>query len=265
MVTIGLLNSKGGCGKSVTALALAVGLYERGYKVLLVDADGQANLTEMCGQNSDKLAFTTYEVLKKDCTIQDAIIEGIRKNEQASVDLLPSSASLGGIEIEISNQMRREEILATALKKVAKKYDYCVLDAPPSLGIVVLNLLMAADHIVIPSEPEYYSLRGATALTKVINAVKDYHDVNILGVLLTRVERTINDNLLSVEAGRLAEKLGTTIFDTRIRAQKDVKSSRLTKQSVIEYSRENSKGENNAGSDYNKFVDELLAKLKEQE
>ena len=151
MRTIALVNQKGGVGKSTTAVNLGIGLARQGKKVLLVDADSQGNLTEMLGwQQPDKLEYTLSNLLEKViCDEPLNIEEGILHHEEG-VDLIPSNIELSGMEVVLVNTMSRETVLRTYLNEIKRQYDYILIDCSPSLGMITLNALTAADKLIIP-------------------------------------------------------------------------------------------------------------------
>ena len=165
MQTIAIVNQKGGVGKSTTAVNLGAGLVRQGKRVLLIDADSQANLTEMLGwQQPDELSPTLATMLER--IISDRPIEpqnGILHHKEG-MDLLPANIELSGLEVSLVNTMSRETVLRTYLNEVKRQYDYILVDCSPSLGMLTLNALTAADRVIIPVQSHYLPERlGATA------------------------------------------------------------------------------------------------------
>ena len=165
MQTIALVNQKGGVGKSTTAVNLGIGLARHGKKVLLVDADSQGNLTEMLGwQQPDKLEHTLSNLLEKViCDEPFNMEEGILHHEEG-VDLIPSNIELSGMEVVLVNTMSRETVLRTYLNEIKRQYDYILIDCSPSLGMITLNALTAADKVIIPVQAHFLPVKGLEQL-----------------------------------------------------------------------------------------------------
>lgn len=203
MRTIALVNQKGGVGKSTTAVNLGIGLARQGKKVLLVDADSQGNLTEMLGwQQPDKLEHTLSNLLEKViCDEPLNIEEGILHHEEG-VDLIPSNIELSGMEVVLVNTMSRETVLRTYLNEIKRQYDYILIDCSPSLGMITLNALTAADKVIIPVQAHFLPVKGLEQLLKTVNKVKRQLNpkLQIGGILLTMVEGRSN---FSKDIGRL--------------------------------------------------------------
>lgn len=212
MKIIALSNQKGGVGKSTVAVnlagALARGLTTlqkttsppNGYRVLLVDADPQANATAVFLTAKFTLGpieetITTYEVVVRDAPARAAIrtIELAANGDypRATLDLLPSHIRLARAELDLVGILRREDRLADALKQIKKDYDYIIIDCPPSLGLLTLNGLMAANQVIIPVEPGYFPLIGLGLLQDTIASVARINKLSILGVVPTMVSRTV--------------------------------------------------------------------------
>ena len=219
MRTIALVNQKGGVGKSTTAVNLGIGLARQGKKVLLVDADSQGNLTEMLGwQQPDKLEYTLSNLLEKViCDEPLNIEEGILHHEEG-VDLIPSNIELSGMEVVLVNTMSRETVLRTYLNEIKRQYDYILIDCSPSLGMITLNALTAADKVIIPVQAHFLPVKGLEQLLKTVNKVKRQLNpkLQIGGILLTMVEGRSN---FSKDIGRLLrESYGNKIkvYETEI-------------------------------------------------
>ncbi|MCK4562693.1 MAG: ParA family protein, partial [Flavobacteriaceae bacterium] len=180
---IAIANQKGGVGKTTTTVNLAASLGVLEQKILLIDADPQANATSGLGIDVDSVENGTYQVLEHTISIKDAII----KTNSPNVDIVPAHIDLVAIEIELVDKEKREYMLKMALDEVKDNYDYIVIDCAPSLGLITVNALTAADSVIIPIQCEYYALEGLGKLLNTINSIQKIHnpDLDIEGLLLT--------------------------------------------------------------------------------
>ncbi len=180
---VAIINQKGGCGKTTTAVNLSTALALLDKKVLVVDLDPQGNATTGFGVQKSDLERTVYTVLSRQATMREAVtptmVEGLF--------LVPSNISLSGAEVELSREIGFHSILEEALKEVKDIFDYILIDVPPSLGILTLNALVAADSVIIPIQAEYYALEGMADLLKTINLVQErlQSPAPIKGILMT--------------------------------------------------------------------------------
>ena len=179
---IAILNQKGGCGKTTTAINLAAALALLNRKVLVIDIDPQGNATTGLGVNKNEQDITIYSILTGQRSLQEAII----KTEIPSLDLVPSNIDLSGAEIELSQIVGHEFILKESLEKVGNLYDYIFIDVPPSLGKLTLNAIVASDSVIIPIQAEFYALEGMADLIMTLSLVeKRLSPSPIKGILLT--------------------------------------------------------------------------------
>jgi chromosome partitioning protein len=186
-----LVNQKGGVGKTTTTINLAAYLAQLGQRVLVIDLDPQANATSSLGVDKRTVQTGTYEALLNGEVSPSAILY----NERLQLAILPSSPALAGAEVELVDEMGREFRLRTALETVDKKYDYILVDCPPSLGILTVNGLVAAKQgVIVPVQCEYLALEGLGQLTQTINRVKSilFPDLSVRGVVLTMFDPRTN-------------------------------------------------------------------------
>lgn len=165
---IAIANQKGGVGKTTTAVNLSAALAEKGKKILLVDMDPQGNSTSGLGIRKEKQKETVYELLLGECDTVDAVIHNAAKN----LDLIPANVNLAAAEIELIGIDHKEYILRDALESISDNYDYIMLDCPPSLNILTVNAMSAADSVLVPIQCEYYALEGLSQLIHTANLVK---------------------------------------------------------------------------------------------
>ena len=219
MQTIAIVNQKGGVGKSTTAVNLGAGLVRQGKRVLLIDADSQANLTEMLGwQQPDELSPTLATMLER--IISDRPIEpqaGILHHSEG-MDLLPANIELSGLEVSLVNTMSRETVLSTYLNEVKRQYDYILVDCSPSLGMLTLNALTAADRVIIPVQSHYLPVKGLEQLLRTVSKVQRQLNSNlkISGILITMTESRTNFSKEISQLVRNAYGKAIRVYDTEI-------------------------------------------------
>lgn len=250
MKTITLSNQKGGVAKTTTTGALASGLSQRGYKVLAVDTDPQCNLSLSSGVDILNMDQTLYDVFKGAADLQDTI-----QKTDLGYDLSTGGLNLAVADMEFT-QTGREFMLREALDSVKADYDFCIIDTPPTIGILTVNALTASDSVVIPLTADLYSIQGLSQLNGMIERVRKYSnkDLKIAGLLITRHdERTNISKALQDQITQTAEKLGTKVFKQPIRNSVAVRESQVMKSDIFTEA-----PKANATKDYTAFIDELL-------
>lgn len=209
---IAIANQKGGVGKTTTAINLSACIAARGKRVLLIDIDPQGNSTSGLGIDRNNLKKSSYDVIVDQATATEAILPTMMK----TLDLMPANIELVGAEVELVSMMARETILKRALADIKNVYDYILMDCPPSLGLITLNALTAADKILVPIQCEYYALEGLTQLMSTVKLVRQSLNpaLEVEGVVLTMFDGRTNLSLQVVEEVRHFFK--NKVYDTVI-------------------------------------------------
>ena len=214
---IAIANQKGGVGKTTTSINLSACLAEAGQRVLIVDIDPQGNTTSGFGVPKTGNDKTIYEVILNECDITEAIIPNVIDN----LDMLPSNVNLAGAEIDLIDVENREYTLKEAIAKVRDNYDFVILDCPPSLSMLTVNAMTAADTVLVPIQCEYYALEGLSQLIHTINLVKKKlnPDLELEGVVFTMYDSRTNLSLQVVEnvKDNLKQNIYKTIIPRNIR------------------------------------------------
>jgi chromosome partitioning protein len=225
---IALANQKGGVAKTTTTLNLAVAFQEEGFSVLAVDLDPQGNLTMSQGMDPDVVERSMFDVLVHSLSIDEVI-------QRAEVDLAVSSIDLAGAELALSSMIGRERALQKALTPVRGRYDYILVDTPPSLGLLTINALTAADRVIVPVQCEYLSLRGLVQLENTLTMIRENLNptVEIGGILPTMYDARTLHSREAVEM--LKENFGDLVFDTRIRKTVRYAEAPVQGSSVLKY------------------------------
>ncbi|MHB8643801.1 MAG: ParA family protein [Gaiellaceae bacterium] len=225
---IAFANQKGGVAKTTTTLNLGVAFAEQGHKVLLVDLDPQGNLTMSQGLDPDQIERSMFDVLVHKIPIQDVI-------EQREVDIAVSSIDLAGAELALSSMIGRERALDKALAPVRDDYDFILMDTPPSLGLLTINALVAAEGVIVPVQCEYLSLRGLVQLENTLSMIRENLNptVEIVGILPTMYDQRLLHSKEAVEI--LKENFGDLVFNTRIRKTIRYAEAPVKGESVLKY------------------------------
>ncbi len=225
---IAFANQKGGVAKTTSTLNLAVALAEEGYRVLIVDMDPQGNLTMSQGLNPDQITRSMFDVLVHRLPIDQVI-------QTAEVDLAVSSIDLAGAELALSSMIGRERALEKALAPVKHRYDWVLVDTPPSLGLLTINALVAADEVIVPVQCEYLSLRGLVQLENTLSMIRENlnPNVEIQGILPTMFDGRTLHSREAIEI--LQENFGELVFKTRIKKTVRYAEAPVRGSSVLKY------------------------------
>lgn len=214
---IAIANQKGGVGKTTTAINLSACLAEAGQRVLAVDFDPQGNETSGLGIEKNDIEHTVYDLLVGECEIDECLIINLQEN----LDLLPSNVELAGAEIELLEIENKEALLKTYLEKVKKNYDFIIIDCPPSLNLLTINALTAANTVLVPIQCEYYALEGLNQVLKTVNLVKKKLNpgLEMEGVVFTMYDARTNLSLEVVESvkSNLNQNIYKTIIPRNVR------------------------------------------------
>jgi len=212
MIRIAIANQKGGVGKTTTAINLATALAATGWRVLLIDFDPQGNASTGLGIDQALRATSSYELLRDECTLAEAAIA----TKVPRLDIVPATVDLSGAEIELIEVERRTHRLHNALAQEETRWDVCLIDCPPSLGLLTVNALVAANMMLVPLQCEFFALEGLSQLLQTIERVRARFNpqLSILGVALTMYDRR---NRLSEQVSvDVRAVLGDVVFDTVI-------------------------------------------------
>ncbi len=252
---IAIANQKGGVGKTTTTVNLAASLGVLEKKVFLIDADPQANATSGLGIDVDTVESGTYQVLEHTKSARETII----KTSSPNVDLIPAHIDLVAIEIELVDKEDREYMMKQAIRELKEEYDYILIDCAPSLGLLTLNALTAADSVIIPIQCEYFALEGLGKLLNTIKSVQRIHnpDLDIEGMLLTMYDSRLRLSNQVVE--EVKKHFSDMVFDTIIQRNVRLGEAPSYGESIIKYDA-SSKGAIN----YLNMANELLKKNKEK-
>ncbi|CAM1364645.1 Chromosome partitioning protein ParA [Tenacibaculum litopenaei] len=228
---IAIANQKGGVGKTTTTvnLAAALGVLEK--KVLLIDADPQANATSGLGLDVESIEVGTYQVLEHTVNPKDAVLQ----TDSPNVDLIPAHIDLVAIEIELVDKAEREYMLNKAMASIKDDYDYILIDCAPSLGLITLNSLVAADSVIIPIQCEYFALEGLGKLLNTIKSVQQIHNpsLDIEGLLLTMFDARLRLSNQVVEEVR--KHFSSMVFETVVHRNIRLSEAPSYGESIISY------------------------------
>ena len=246
---ISVSNQKGGVGKTTTALSLSAALGVLEKKVLLIDMDPQSNATSGLGVDSSEVTLSSYDLIIGNAKASNIVIQTSSPN----LDLIPAKIDLVGLEIEIVNESSREYLLKNALEKIKEKYDFIIIDCPPSLGLITLNALTCSNSVIIPIQCEYFALEGLGKLLNTIKGVQKVHNPNLSleGILLTMFDSRLR---LSNQVKQDVKKhFGSIVFNTIIPRNVSLGEAPSHGESILMYNA-TSKG----SKSYLKFAQEIV-------
>lgn len=246
-----ITNQKGGVGKTTITHTLSYGLARRGYKVLVVDLDGQCSLTRTF--RIDPELPTSYDLMLKKARIKECI-----QPVEDNLDIIPGDPDLSAMDLELKD-LGKEYRLKEVLEPVKSVYDFIILDTPPALNTITTNALTGADRVLIPCVAEVYSLDGVGRLYDTINVIRKYtnKDLIIDGMLLNEYNsRTILSREIANRYKKLAESIGTKVYTTTIRTANAMKETQTRRKDIFTYD-----GKSNVANDCNEFIDEFLKGL----
>jgi chromosome partitioning protein len=210
---IAIANQKGGVGKTTTAVNLAASLAVAEQRTLLVDGDPQGNATSGTGLDKENLDVTVYDVLIGEASLRDVTVRSVQFKH---LDVAPATPDLAGAEVELVSRPNRDQAMRSALEAIRGEYDYVLIDCPPSLGLITINMLAAADALLIPLQCEYYALEGISQLLNTVRLVQQRMNAQLTidGVLLTMYDPRLN--LSRQVAADAREAFGVKVYDTVI-------------------------------------------------
>lgn len=240
---------KGGVAKSTTAYTMAAGLYNDGYKVLMIDTDPQANLSFTAGFDVASVKNSLYDVFKGTIPIDEAI-----NNSRIGFDIVTGGLNMVSADMEFT-QTGREYMLKESIDSIESEYDYCIIDTAPHMGILTINALTAADSVIIPITADIYALMGLTQLKGIIDSVKRYsnHNLRISSLLLTKYKGTNANKAMMTQAEHIADSFGTILYKTTIREATAIQESQILQSDIFAES-----AKARVTQDYKAFLKEFL-------
>jgi chromosome partitioning protein len=255
-MVIAMCNQKGGVGKTTTTINLGAALAEYGRKVLLVDFDPQASMTVGLGFNPHEMQTTIYHVMmEREVSVTDAVV----KTSVPGLDLVPSNIDFAGAEMQLINEVGREQVLDRALRPARKEYDVILIDSQPSLGLLTVNALAASNGVVVPLECEYFALRGVALLKGTIDKVQDRinPDLEIIGLLGTMYDgRTLHSREV---LATLVDGWGDSVFHTVIRRTVKFSEATVAGEPLLSYA-----GESGGAESYRQLAREVVTRCHDE-
>jgi len=246
---ITIANNKGGVSKTTSTISIGAVLNKKGFKVLLIDIDPQANLTAGLGINPLDPENSILELLKGEAEFEATL------QDHNGINLIPSNLNLSNAEFGMAGMTAREYLLRKVLKPVRERYDFILIDTPPSLGIFTMNALACSDYMVIPYVPEPYSIQGIHNTYKVLPLLKELNEnLSILGILASQVDLRLS---IHSEAMKIVkENYNKLVFDSFIRIGAPIKAASGTGKTIIEY-----EGQSRVAQEYTALTEEILERL----
>jgi len=248
MRTIAFMIQKGGTGKTTSVAALAAGIHGTGKTVLLIDLDPQQNLSFVEGLDVLNIDATLYNAWKGERKIQEAV-QPIR----TGMDIITGGLALASADFEFSGKAGREQLLKKSLEPIRDRYDYCIVDCPPSLGLLTMAAATAADGVIIPMTCDALALQGLAQLWGFLGDIRTYcnPDLSVLGILLTQYdERTITTKAMEQQIIGAADQIGVRVYDTRIHRSAAIRTAQAAQMDIFEKT-------SRAANDYKAFVREF--------
>lgn len=248
---VAIFNQKGGVGKTTTCVNFAAALGQKGKKTLLVDCDPQGNTTSGVGLDKSEIENSSYDILINDVSAKDAVV----KTEFKNLSVLPADMNLAGAELELAENENRFKALKKALATVIMDYDYIIIDCPPSLGLISLNALTAADTVIVPLQCEYYALEGLSQLLGTIRTVKQHYNehLELEGVLYTMYDTRLKLNQQVME--EVEQYFPGKAYKTRIPRSVKLAEAPSFGKPILYYEKYSK-----PAFAYKKFADEFLKK-----
>lgn len=255
MSIISIAIQKGGSGKTTTAINLAAALVRKGKKVLLMDADPQANLSQSLGI-VDEPDINLFSVLKKEISGEGGNIKEALIHTSCGLDLIPSSIELAGAELELVSVYGREQMFGWILQPLLNEYDYIFIDCPPAIGMLTVNALTASDYVLMPLQAEFLPLKGLRSFMVHFKAIKAKLNkkIEILGFLLTRYDERKNMNRQVLHT--LEEEFGEKVFHTHIRSNIQLAKAQEAGKDIFSFDKHS-----HGAEDYMKMAEKFLQKL----
>ncbi len=251
MRTVAIVNQKGGCGKTTTSINIAAAFADLSRRVLLIDLDPQAHATIGLGRDPDAVVGNIYDALTNEQVSLSTVVKGTKIEW---LNLVPCNVLLAGAELELSTVLGKELLLSKELQAVSNNYDICIIDCPPSLGILTLNALVASTDVIVPVQVHYYALEGLKRLLETIRIIRDRFPtctLEILGLLLTFVEEgTVFSRQIQQQMRKL---FGDLVFDTVIHKSLRLAEAPSAGESILTYA-PRSRG----AADYRFLVEEII-------